>query len=358
MERRIMQMLDKVEVPQETSRKAEELLIRELLGENLDEHLNEREEEMHASISLEHRRENKMKRVLGTSMAAAAAVAIMVGTTAHVGLKGEKKVSVATTRKPVVTNEFIEGLKDGKVYKLKEGTNFIDLDLDGTKEEIYVETKSSDVYDKPYTIKLGKQVIEGEVDHEEGIQVRAAMLTKEKDSVQIMFTSEYGSDDCKTQIYNYEKGALVKVGTVAENVDLIKPKNDGSFHIIQPGGPLGEWKNTLVNLVENDHQDIEISGKYRIEEKDEFEDEHPFKYQIKAMQNVKMYTSMDRSSKQTLGFITGQSGKTLKVINNRWLYVENSKGQRGYLEITPTDFFIDGRVVNGWEVFEGLPYAG
>ncbi len=358
MERRIMQMLDKVEVPQETSRRAEELLMRELLGEGLEEHLNEGEEEMHTSISLEHRRENKMKRFIGTSVAAAAGLAIMVGTTMHTGVKREKHTTVVTTQKPVVTNEFLEDLKGGKVYELKEGTNYIDLDLDGTKEAIYVETKSSEFSHKPYTIKLGEQVIKGEVDHEEGIQVRAAVLTKEKDSVQIMFTSEYGSDDCKTQIYNYENGALVKVGTVAENVELINPKSDGSFRINQPGGPLGEWKTSLVELVENENSDVEVSGRYRIEEKDQFQEEHPFEYQIRALQNVKMYASMDRNSKQKIGFAKGQSGKTLKVINNRWLYVENSKGQRGYLEITPTDFWIDGKVVNGWDVFEGLPYAG
>ena len=359
IERKIIEMMGKIEVPKETSQKAEELLARELLGLEKKMEPHSERVEKRTSVVMKNRR-SSMNKIVGASTAVAMLAIAVIGVS--LGVKKDRmniatpKVTANVTATP--QDEVLQSLKRGNVYRLRQGKNLIDLDLDGVKEEIILENKSSDVTHKPYAIHLGKQTIEGEVDREDGLQLCAAMLTGDKRSVQLMFTKQYGSDDYLTDIYNYENGALVKVGTVAEDVDNIKPEEDGSFAIYQPGGTLGLWKNSIVRIVNNEHKVGEITGKYCIKEEDQVEKEKEFRYSITALMQVAMYGDMDPGSNKIAFFQAGEKGKTIKVIDGRWLYLENSKGQKGYLEISPEDFVIDGKIIEGWKVFEGLPYAG
>ncbi|MDO5293697.1 MAG: hypothetical protein Q4F05_13235 [bacterium] len=358
MERKLMEMLDKVEVPVETSKKVEELLMRELVhknSRNVEENKRKsNKEDVRMNAQLASKKGNVL-RIMGGS---AAALAITAGlATGIFALKGttNKSFQVASiTASPQVTSR----VTDRTCYSLKEGKNYIDLDLDGNKEEIELKNTATGTSTVDFEITIGDEKIKGSVDREEGLKLRATALTKEADSVQLMFTYQYLSDDYLTNVYNYENKKLVKVGTFCDEVDRIKLTDDGSFIINQPGGILGEWKDTTVRMVENNHNDADITGKYCLEETTQFDHEISFKYSITALQNVDLYKSMDRNGGSVTQIKTGEKAETIKVIDGKWLYLETESGEKGYLELNLEDFIIDGNPVIGWEVFEGLPYAG
>ncbi|MDO5519937.1 MAG: hypothetical protein Q4G58_05545 [bacterium] len=287
------------------------------------------------------------------------AVALLVTTgigTGVLALRGTtNKFAQATS---IIATPAASFTADRSIYSLKEGKNYIDLDLDGKKEEIELKNKSTGTSIVDFEITLGDQIIKGSVDREDGLKLRAAALTKESNSIQLMFTHQYLSDDYLTDVYNYENKKLVKVGTFCDEVDKIKIADDGSFQINQPGGILGTWKDSTVHMVKNTYTDSKITGSYCLEEITQFDQEIPFEYSIKAIKNVKVYKSMDCNGGYAKELKVGDKAKTIKVIDGKWLYLQAESGENGYLELNLEDLIINGTPVRGWEVFDGLPYAG
>lgn len=356
MERRIIEMLDKIEVPEETSRAAEELLMRELVhkGPKVQEE-KDKEGETYMKVQVQHKT-NGVFKIMGASAATLVAVA---GITAAATFHGSNSSSnpVITTSTAIPKDEITETLKARKPYKLKEGKNLIDLDLDGKKEEVTLKNIDTDTSVKEFKITLGNQTISGEVDREGGVKLYAFMMTEAKDSVQLVFTDQYLSEDYTSQVYNYENGRLVQVGTFQSEVDQIALQSDGSFEIVQQNGVLGTGRRSIVRMVKNTGKNPDITGTYCLQEEDQFEKEMIFEYDITALQKVTMYKEMDRNSGTAGTFVTGEKGQTLKVYDGKWLYLENEKGEKGYLEIQLTNILLNGESVVGWEVFDGLPFV-
>lgn len=357
-----MEMLDKIEVPAETSKKAEELLMRELVQKQPSDQADKKDETVKEEIRMNTQLINKKRNLLKIMEGTAAALVVTAGLAAGaLALRGGSDQSSQTNQAATITETpqpSITNVTDRTFYKLKEGKNYIDLDLDGEKEEIVLKNSSTGTSMVDFEITLGDQTIKGSVDREEGLKLRAAALTKEADSVQLLFTNQYFSDDYLTDVYNYENKKLVKVGTFRDEVDNIKVNDDGSFKINQPGGILGTWKETTVQMVENNHSDSKITGNYCLEETTLFDEKIKFEYTVKTIKDVKLYKSMDRNGGYATQLKVGDKAKTLNVIDGKWLYLQAESGETGYLEVDLENFVIDGKAVIGWEVFAGLPYAG
>ncbi|MDO5521058.1 MAG: hypothetical protein Q4G58_11260 [bacterium] len=332
--------------------------MRELLHKQAKDQSNKQDETIKEEVTMNTQLVSKKGNLLKIMECTAAALVVTAGLTAGGfalrGMSDKPSQVTSITATPAVTTK----VADRTFYQLKEGKNYIDLDLDGKKEEIELKNSPTGTSMVDFVITLGNQTIKGSVDREEGLKLRAAALTKEAASIQLLFTHQYFSDDYLTDVYNYENKQLVKVGTFCDEVDNIKVAEDGSFAINQPGGILGTWKDSTVHMVKNTNVNSEITGNYSLEETTAFDKEIKFEYKVKTIMDVKLYKSMDRNSGYAAQLKVGDKAKTIKVVDGKWLYLETESGEEGYLEVNFEDFIIAGTAVKGWEVFDGLPFAG
>ena len=362
-------MLDQIVVPEETSRKAEEMLYENLVKGN-EKEMKKKNKDQKIVYKIEQKNSNWKKVVLST---AAAVVVIIGGVAVFVssigkGTPDEYRVGTPVTSSPTAKssnmpepsatpNSIYNNLKDGEfvALDLKENEMKLDLDGDGTDETIKLEEQSvkDDNYGKDYTLTVNNQKITGYTDDPERMTIYATALLEDKTKIQLVFTDFYGSDDFETRICGYENGKLELYGMVNGDVTTMKTKGEyfTSYEVSKMFCTF--WDDFTYQLVLN--TDGKTDSTYSV--KQIFDTTYTLNYDATVLQKLSVYKM--KGEEEGIAF-TVNKGDKLKVVSTdgeSWVYVENGD-QGGYIEVSGYSIIMDGLKVDVWEVLDGVPFAG
>ena len=369
MESKLKNMLDQIVVPEETSRKAEEMLYENLVKGN-EKEMKKKNKDQKIVYKIEQKNSNWKKVVLST---AAAVVVIIGGVAVFVssigkGTPDEYRVGTPVTSSPTAKpsnmpepsatpNSIYNNLKDGEfvALDLKENEMKLDLDGDGTDETIKLEEQSvkDDNYGKDYTLTVNNQKITGYTDDPERMTIYATALLEDKTKIQLVFTDFYGSDDFETRICGYENGKLELYGMVNGDVTTMKTKGEyfTSYEVSKMFCTF--WDDFTYQLVLN--TDGKTDSTYSV--KQIFDTTYTLNYDATVLQKLSVYKM--KGEEEGIAF-TVNKGDKLKVVSTdgeSWVYVENGD-QGGYIEVSGYSIIMDGLKVDVWEVLDGVPFAG
>ena len=238
----------------------------------------------------------------------------------------------------------------------KEITAEIDLDGDGSIDQIMLKTEKNPYYDEVLSYVL--LVNDEEITYEGSMidPLFHVVNISSKDSYLEIAVSEEGpSSDFLTVFYRYKNGELTKLAEIqgflgkypgSDTVGDVKLDGNGRISTRTRGEVIQTWF---------------YDDSYLLTEEDELlkeeKDFYPFETEVKLLKELKTVTSPDNTTEAYV-FKPGESATLLETDNKEWVSIGNDSGEVFWFQISNySEILGQDEKAYAYDYFEGLNMA-
>lgn len=256
-----------------------------------------------------------------------------VPVTGQSGLSEGEQLGPDTLQERALAREFI---------KITNGDSF-DLDGDGTVEQITCECESNDVERGDYVLSIGNATYPIYLDNPTD-SIYVSHMTKYDESLQVLIDEFGPSDDCETNIFCYEEGKIIYLGSVGGLVSDIKSLGDGLYETTERAQTLQTWYHPRKFYVTGDgyiynNNDSETKlEKALVRMPNEL---YPVGTRVILKCNLALLQTQE-SKREEVQLQQGQCVTLVASDDEEWLYLQSDEGQSGWIRIKDVGDFFDG----------------
>jgi len=238
----------------------------------------------------------------------------------------------------------------------KEITAEIDLDGDGSIDQIMLKTEKNPYYDEVLAYVL---IVNDEEIIYEGSMIdplfHVVNISNKDSYLEIAVSEEGPSSDFLTVFYRYKNGELTKLAEIqgflgkypgSDSVGDVKLDGNGRISTRTRGEVIQTWF---------------YDDSYLLTEEDELlkdeKDFYPFETEVKLLKVLKTVTSPENTTESYV-FQPGESATLLETDNKEWVSIENVNGEVFWFQISNySEILGQDEKAYAYDYFEGLNMA-